>query len=249
MIRDTYKLFFFLIKIEHMIRDTRDTCVSGVPAEIILQLGRRPTKHSQAPRFSRSKLHYTTPVIQSWLGGSFLLVISTLVQISVGLNRLNIRPGLSGGGSALSEICAFRALGLHPRDVVLTEDELSQLSGGRPIPELLVGETTVEVKRITHQDADWRPVGRRRRDSSWQWSNTVRNGLRKITGGLMAAVAAEMGIRIRKHILVLVVPDDTSDRYRERVYRLANRILRDTETEVRTELVVTAAPMTAFIQS
>lgn len=180
-----------------------------------------------------------------WWKVFFSSTVSALGRSSVGLNRLQIRPGCE---SALSEIYAFHALGLTPEDVGVTEDELQAISNGSTIPEIVTTRgISIEVKRIPPQAPGWTPANRTSRESSWQFSRTVSRGLLKTGDALISAVATHTGIRIRRHILVLVVPENTSPRMRQRIFARAQKIMRATETTLKTQLVLTTAPAEAFM--
>lgn len=165
---------------------------------------------------------------------------------SVGLKRLRVTP--ESCESVLSEIYAFHALGLTPDDVAITENELRLLSNGSTIPEIVTTRgISIEVKRIPPQARGWTPAGRTSRESSWQFSRTVSRGLQKTGDELTTAVAIHTGIRIRRHILVLVVPDKTTLRARRRIFNHAQKVLRATETTLKTQMVITTAPAEAFL--
>lgn len=180
----------------------------------------------------------TTAVSRIWLDKS-------------GLNRLQIEPGLSGGNSLLSELWGFHALGLTPNDVALTEGELRTLSNGSTIPELVTSSgVSVEVKRIPSlaREAGVPPIRKRGRYSqvSWHFAGTVSGGLQKMQDPLIDAIFRETGLRVRRHILVLVVPEEMPLRHRERIARHAEDVRGCTKTAIPSRIIVATAPSEAF---
>jgi hypothetical protein len=125
--------------------------------------------------------------------------------------------------------------------VALAEPELVRLrSGDRgQVPEVVLEDgTSVEVKRVADHEGHPEPRRRGRRTSAWSRSPIIRAGLRKMTARFASTLRRKTGIEVRRHVFVVVIPDSMSVRHERRVRHHIERILGETEVEMRTTVMV-----------